>query len=155
MFAIDEQKNLTFWYRIRNTSSYSMAMSSHMIGKVRSNLNRLISMFNSAPVGVKIAIGSTAGCISLVLLRIGYHRIRKKVKKLPPGPLGVPFFGVAFLFAFAGMEKFYTKILTAYGDIAMYSMVCNALIHHHIQIYILINIEYVIINTGQYTSCND
>lgn len=81
-----------------------------------------ISLWKRAHVAAKIAIASTAGCVSLTLLRLVYLRIRRRVKQFPPGPVGVPVFGVAFMYLFYGMNKVVIDILPSYGDVSMYSI---------------------------------
>ena len=90
------------------------------IEKIGTVVTTAKSTWNRAHIAVKLALGVTGGCLSWLLLRFFYLKTRRIVKRLPPGPVGVPFFGSVFMMQRMGVRKVFLELFQTYGDICMY-----------------------------------
>lgn len=59
---------------------------------------------------------------SFFALRAVYIYLRRRIKKLPNGPIGVPILGSAFIMMAYGFVNFYENIMPQYGKISLNSV---------------------------------
>ena len=84
-------------------------------------VNNLKSFWSSSSNATKLGIKLGLSFSSLIILRIILLRLRRRIKKLPNGPLGVPVLGSVFAMMSYGMVDYYQYVLPSYGKVSMHS----------------------------------